>query len=102
VTALPASGFETDDGALPIRADARVLGTALYQDQCITYETRDDRFLYLVPSVGSVSVNGVIVDARDGAAIKRLGQITITAVVDSEVVLVDAPPRRSAFNAKAK
>ena len=83
-----ASGFETDGDALPIRAEARVLGATL-------------RFLYLVPSAGSVKVNGVQVDARDGAAIKQLRQLTITALHDSEVVLVDAPPRRSAFHPEA-
>jgi quercetin 2,3-dioxygenase len=96
-----ASGFESDREALPIRAEARVLGATLTRDQALTYDTASDRFLYLVPSIGTVSVNGVQLDARDGAAIKRLRQVTITAVCDSELVLVDAPPRRSAFNRKA-
>ena len=92
-----ASGFEVDREALPIRAEARVLGATLNRDQALTYDTVSDRFLYLVPSTGSVSVNGVQLDARDGAAIKQLRQLTITALRDSEVLLVDAPPRRSVF-----
>jgi quercetin 2,3-dioxygenase len=96
-----ASGFEVDRDALPIRAEARVLGATLNRDQALTYDTTSDRFLYLVPSTGSVNVNGVQVDARDGAAIKKFRQLTITALRDSEVLLVDAPPRRSAFTAKA-
>jgi len=92
-----ASGFEVDREALPIRAEARVLGATLNRDQVLTYDTVSDRFLYLVPSTGSVSVNGVQLDARDGAAIKELRQLTITALRDSEVLLVDAPPRRSVF-----
>jgi hypothetical protein len=90
-----ASGFETDGEALPIRAEARVLGAVLNRHQAVTYDTEDDRFLYLVPSTGLVNVNGVQVEARDGAAISSLRQLTITALHDSEVVLVDAPPRRS-------
>jgi hypothetical protein len=43
----------------------------------------------------------VRVEARDGVAIKHLRQLTITALCDSEFVLVDAPPRRSVFNPKA-
>ena len=96
-----ASGLETDREALPIRAEARVLGATLNWNQALTYEAASDRFLYLVPSAGSVSVNGVQLDAGDGAAIKQLRQLTITAVCDSELVLVDAPPRRSVFKAKA-
>ena len=96
-----ASGFETDRGALPIRVEARVLGATLNRDQTLTYDTGGDRFLYLVPAAGSVKVNGVQVDARDGAAIKYLPQLTITALQDSEFVLVDAPPGRSVFNPKA-
>lgn len=95
-----ASGFETDEDALPIRVDARVLGATLNQGHTLGYEAGSDRFLYLVPAVGSVNVNGVRVDARDGAAIKHQSQITITALCDSEVVLVDAPPRRPMFNPK--
>lgn len=96
-----ASGFETDREALPIRAQARVLGATLKRNQALTYDTASDRLLYLVPSAGSVSVNGVQLDARDGAALKQLRQLTITAVCDSELVLVDAPPRRSVFKPKA-
>jgi quercetin 2,3-dioxygenase len=95
-----ASGFETDREALPIRAEARVLGATLNQDQALTYDTGSDRFLYLVPSTGTVNVNGFKVDARDGVAIKHLHQVTIAALRDSEVVLVDAPPARSVFNPK--
>jgi redox-sensitive bicupin YhaK (pirin superfamily) len=83
-----------------MRAQARVLGATLNRDQTLTYDTGADRFLYLVPSAGSVNVNGVQVDARDGAAIKHLRRLTITALRDSEVVLVDAPPRSSVFNPK--
>ena len=93
-----ASGFESDREALPIRAEARVLGAVLNRDQTVTYDTEDERFLYLVPSTGLVNVNGVQVEAQDGAAISSLRQLTITALYDSEVVLVDAPPRRSAFH----
>ena len=96
-----ASGFEVDREALPIRAEARVLGATLNRDQALTYDTVSDRFLYLVPSTGSVSVNGVQLDARDGAAIKEVRQLTITALRDSEVLLVDAPPRRCVFTPKA-
>jgi quercetin 2,3-dioxygenase len=92
-----ASGFETDGDSLPIRAEARVLGATLNRGQSLTYGAEAGRFLYLVPSAGSVNVNGLQVDARDGAAIKQLR----TALHDSEVVIVDAPPRCSAWHPEA-
>ena len=75
-----------------------MLGATLNRGQSLTYGAEAGRFLYLVPSAGSVNVNGVQVDARDGAAVKELRQLTITALNDSEFVLVDAPPRRRAFH----
>jgi redox-sensitive bicupin YhaK (pirin superfamily) len=96
-----ASGFATDGEELPIRAEARLLGATLNRGQSLTYDTEAGRFLYLVPSAGSVKVNDVQVDARDVTAIKELRQLTITALRNSEVVLVDAPPRRSTFHPEA-
>ena len=40
--------------------------------------------------VGAVEIEGVRVNARDGAAIKDLEVIKVKALEDSEVVLVDA------------
>jgi redox-sensitive bicupin YhaK (pirin superfamily) len=85
-----ASGVEGDEDALPIRADARVLATTLKAGESAEYEPRKARHLYLVPAAGSVEVNGVRVNARDGAAIRDEAKLTITALEDSELVLVDA------------
>jgi quercetin 2,3-dioxygenase len=85
-----ASGFDDDDDALPIRAKARVLATTLKAGESAEYEPGQKRHLYLVPAAGSIEVNGVRVDARDGAAIRDEAKLTITALEDSELVLVDA------------
>jgi redox-sensitive bicupin YhaK (pirin superfamily) len=85
-----ASGLEGDNDALPIRADARVLGTTLKAGETAEYEADQARHLYLVPAVGRVEVNGVAVNARDGAAIRNEPTLKITALEDSELVLVDA------------
>jgi len=42
-----------------------------------------------VPSTGSVDVNGIRIHARDGAAIKDVDVITITAIDEADVVMVD-------------
>jgi redox-sensitive bicupin YhaK (pirin superfamily) len=85
-----ASGFAGDKDALPIRADARVLATTLKAGESAEYASEKTRNLYLVPAAGSVEVNGVRVNARDGAAIRDEAKLTITALEDSELVLVDA------------
>nr|WP_298897352.1 pirin family protein [uncultured Altererythrobacter sp.] len=86
-----ASGVANDDDALPIRTDARVLGATVKAGESVTYTTRDaSRHLYLVPATGKVQVEEVEVNARDGVAITQRESVTITAIEDSELVLVDA------------
>ena len=45
---------------------------------------------YLVPATGAVEINGVRIDARDGAAIADEPLLRVTAIEDAELVLVDA------------
>src|SRR6476620_10737557 len=74
-----ASGEAGDGDALPIRADARVLGARLEPGQEIEYRLRPGRHAYLVPASGAVSVNGVRVGERDGAAIRDETVLRLTA-----------------------
>ena len=85
-----ASGFEGDGDALPIRTDARIVGATLKAGESATYPLGATRRGYLVPAIGEVEVNGVRLKARDGAAISDEATITVTAVNDAEIVLVDA------------
>ena len=86
-----ASGFEGDDDALPIRTDARVLGATIKAGETAEYPLGADRRGYLVPARGTVEVNGVRLDARDGAAIRDEPTLKVRALDgDAEVVLVDA------------
>ena len=84
-----ASGDPSDD-ALTINADAKVLGATLNAGESLTYSLAEGRRAYLVPAVGEVEVNGVKLNARDGAAIKDEAGITITATADAELVMVDS------------
>ena len=43
-----------------------------------------------MPAVGAVEINGVRIGARDGAAIKDEPSLTITALEDAELVMVDS------------
>jgi redox-sensitive bicupin YhaK (pirin superfamily) len=85
-----ASGFADDADVLPIRADARVLGATVKAGQSVEYKSDGKRHLYLVPATGAIEVNGVRVNARDGAAITGERSLAIKALEDAELVLVDA------------
>jgi redox-sensitive bicupin YhaK (pirin superfamily) len=85
-----ASGFANDDDALPIRTDARVVAATLKAGETAVYPLSKTRRAYLVPATGAVEIEGQRVNARDGAAIKDQENLTITALEDSEIVLVDA------------
>lgn len=85
-----ASGDAADREALPIRADARVLGAWLEPGQAIDYQMRADRHAYLVPARGIITVNGIRLEERDGAAIHREERLRLTALEAAELVLVDS------------
>lgn len=84
-----ASGFAEDGDALPIRADARLLAATLSAGQAITHEIGTGRHAYLVAATGVIEIDGQRFGARDGAAIGGGQTITITAIDDAELVLVD-------------
>jgi redox-sensitive bicupin YhaK (pirin superfamily) len=85
-----ASGFEGDTEALPIRSEARVLGATLKAGETAEYRLGTARHAYLVPATGRIEVNGVAVNSRDGVAIKNETALTVKALEDAEIVLVDA------------
>ena len=89
--AVLASGFEEDEGALPIRADARVLGTTLRAGESAEYRLAEGRRGYLVAAGGAVEVNGVPLAERDGAAIHNERHLRVAAIGDAEIILVDVP-----------
>jgi redox-sensitive bicupin YhaK (pirin superfamily) len=85
-----ASGFAEDEGALPIRTNARVLGATLKAGEQAEYRLGDERLAYLVPAKGSVEVNGVVLNARDGAAIAKESVLHVKALENAEIVMVDS------------
>ena len=85
-----ASGYADDDDALPIRTDAKVVAATLKAGESAQYPIGRDRKAYLVPATGAIRIDDVQVNARDGAAISDMDVIHVTAIEDSEIVLVDA------------
>jgi hypothetical protein len=84
-----ASGRAGDEGALAIRADARVLGATLKAGDEARYDLAAGRHAYLATAKGEIEVNGVTLEARDGAAIVDEAVLQVRALKDAEVVLVD-------------
>jgi hypothetical protein len=85
-----ASGDTEDADALPIRTDARVLGARLKPGETIEYALPAGRHAYLVPAKGALTVNGVRLEAGDGAAIRDEPLLRLAGLDDAELVLVDS------------
>jgi redox-sensitive bicupin YhaK (pirin superfamily) len=85
-----ASGIEGDEDALPIRTNARVLGATIKAGEQIRYPLGASRHAYLVPATGAVEIDGTRIEARDGVAITDVDTLVVTALEDSELVMVDA------------
>lgn len=84
-----ASGFEDDKDAIELHTDGRVAGATINKGQTIEFPLGPKHLAYLVPAAGKVEIGNVVVNARDGAAIKDTDVLKVTALEDSEVVLVD-------------
>ncbi len=85
-----ASGRADDDGdGLRLNTDGAVMATTLAKGQTATLALGKGRAAYLVPAKGRVTVNGVVVGERDGAAVRDEAEVRVTAEEDSEVVLVE-------------
>lgn len=84
-----ASGYGDDADALPIRTRGRVLGATVRAGESLTYALGAQAKAYLVPATGKIEVNGVAAAARDWLAIAQEETITIHAIEDAEIVLVE-------------
>ncbi|HYD98097.1 MAG TPA: pirin family protein [Alphaproteobacteria bacterium] len=86
-----ASGRAEDAGtdALPINQDAALLAATLLAGGTATHRFAPGRRAYLVVARGRLTVNGQELGPRDGARIEGEAAVTIAALEESEVVLVD-------------
>src|SRR5262249_43746208 len=84
-----ASGLRREGDARAIRPKPRVLGATLNAGETVEYRLAPGRRAYLVPAKGAIEVNGVRIDARDGAAIENERVLTVKALDDAEIVMVD-------------
>jgi redox-sensitive bicupin YhaK (pirin superfamily) len=89
--AVLASGRQQDagSGALTLNANAALIAGTLPKGATARHSLAPGRALYLVPASGAVSVNGIEINARDGAAITGEDQVEIVANENAELVLVE-------------
>ena len=85
-----ASGTPEADNALSIRADAKVAAATLKAGQTAQWRAEPGRHQYLVAPTGRIKVNGQEAGPRDGIATKDEGVLTVEALEDAEIVLVDS------------
>jgi len=86
-----ASGRAADAGtdALPLYADAAVIAGTVTAGTTWHLALGAGRGAYLVPASGAVTVGGIAVPTRAGAAIAGEESVEIVATEDSELVLVE-------------
>ncbi len=58
-------------------------GANLNAGETIEYQLSADRLAYLVPATGAIELNGVRLDARDGAAIRDEAVLRVKALEDA-------------------
>ena len=85
-----ASNAPEADDALVIGADARVLAATLKAGETIELALAPQRHQYLVSTTGRIEVNGIAAEPRDGVAITGESRLVVTALADTELVLVDS------------
>lgn len=89
---VPLASGRSLDEALPINADADVYGAFVAAGGVLDITLAEGQDGYLVPAAGTVDVNGVRVAAREGAALRDERSIKVSAVTDTELVLVIVGP----------
>ena len=84
-----ASGRKGDEDSLQIRSDARLMAATLQPGEKAEYRLEQGRKAYLVLAKGAIEINGLRANARDGIAIDDETLLSLEAIEESEIVLVD-------------
>lgn len=77
------------DGSVIIHQDARLYASMIEPDVQVIKQTEEGRYLWIQVIDGKLTLNGEVLETGDGAAIEQAGQITLTGIDKSEVLLFD-------------
>ena len=83
------AGADPRDGALKVHQDAELSLAVLPKGEKLNYSLRAGRQAWLQVGRGTVTLNGSLLDAGDGAAINNEPAVDLTANDQSEVLLFD-------------
>ena len=86
-----ASGMASRPGGAAIRQDAAVLGADLAAGQSVTCDLAPGRQAYVLAAHGRLSLDGAELALRDGAVVDDVAGFSITALDDSDVLVIDVP-----------
>jgi redox-sensitive bicupin YhaK (pirin superfamily) len=86
------SPIDNDDEGLKIHQDAWIYRTSLGEKNTITHKLHSkDQGIYILSVEGTITVNGKILNKRDGIGITGTDEVTITAETNSDVLLLEVP-----------
>lgn len=77
------------DGSLTVHQDVEILGALLDDGQPLEYAAQADRHLWIQLVKGRLSVNGIDLEAGDGAALSDEKTVTFLAADSSEFLIFD-------------
>lgn len=80
---------DQEKGALPINADAIIYGGPIMAHT--TIQQNIDELGYILVAEGEIKVDGQVMKKGDGGEIITPGTIQISAIEDSEILLIDVP-----------
>ncbi|MFO1379841.1 MAG: pirin family protein [Chitinivorax sp.] len=85
---LIASG-DGAEGSVKMWQDASVYAALIDGGECVTHVTDPQRYVYIHVARGNVSLNGLALQAGDGAKILGENSLTLSQGQDAEVLLFD-------------
>ncbi|MCC7386593.1 MAG: pirin family protein [Deltaproteobacteria bacterium] len=77
------------DGSVTVHQDAAIYVTALSAGKSVEHEVETGRRAWVQVASGSVTLNGVTLDAGDGAAVTDESRLALRGVKDAEVLVFD-------------
>jgi redox-sensitive bicupin YhaK (pirin superfamily) len=80
------------DGALGVYQDARVHAGLFDGTERAEFEIAANRYAYVHVARGSLRINGVAMEAGDGARVRNAGTLVFEGGADAEVLLFDLRP----------
>lgn len=80
---------DAHDGSLTIHQDAAVFAAVLQPGDRVVHELLPERHAWLQVAAGGVTLNGVELEAGDGAAVSDEARLEIAAGQPSEIILFD-------------